>query len=281
MMNFLETGSVPFSKKTIAVKLEQFGSAVSKLGRHTVGKLKNAYGHMKSGDFSHTHYSEQSSSSSDGTIQVSERAIARPPSERGVIRPVSKPAQSGSDNGNDLATRLESLKSDCSRAHSGQDLVAMKQKTTDLLNDARKKLQDHPEAGKILEKLNTAANLLDASSAADNHVHEAANSLQKVLLDIKFDELGELRNRHQQMIQIEKDVADVCRMMHTLQDLVHKQGEEVSRIEDNITRSSENVKDAGDSLDSAQKSAKKARKLKIVLGIVLAVVGITLLACLL
>ncbi|WOG28968.1 hypothetical protein [Endozoicomonas sp. 8E] len=279
MMDLLRTGSVPFSKKTIADKLEQIGSAATKLGRHTVGKLKRAYGYMKTGDFSHTHYPEQSSSS-DSTRQFSERAIARPPSERGVVRPASKPAQPGS-NGNDLAARLESLKSDCSRAHTGQDLLAMKQKTADLLNDARIKLQDNPEADKILQKLNTAAHLLDASSEADNHVHEAADSLQKVLLDIKFDELSQLRDQHQQIIQIEKEVADVCGMMKTLQGLVYKQGEEVSRIEDNITRSSENVKGAGDSLDSAQKSAKKARKLKIVLGIVLAVVGITLLACLL
>ncbi|WP_252176991.1 hypothetical protein [Endozoicomonas sp. 4G] len=276
MMNLLNTGSVPFNKNAITHKLKQFGNAASKFRQNTVSALKNAYGYMKSGDFSHSHYPGQSSEAS----RVSERAIARPPSERGV-RLTTKSDQPASDNGNDLAARLESLKGDCAQAHTDQDLEAMRQKTADFLNHAKDKLQNHPEADKVLKSLNAAANLLNTSSEADNHVHEAAENLEKVLLTLKFDETSRLRDRHQQVKHIENQVADVCDMMHNLRGLVNDQGEEVSRIEDHITQTSDHVKASRDSLDSAQKSAKKGRKLKIVLGIVLAVIGITLLACLL
>ncbi|WP_257253325.1 MULTISPECIES: hypothetical protein [unclassified Endozoicomonas] len=282
MINFLQTGSVPFDKNAITDKLEKLGNLASSFRRSTVRAFNNVCGYMKTaGDFSHTHYSDQSSRSSGSAKQVSERAIARPPSERGITRPVSKPGQPESQNDNNLAARLESLKIDCSRAHTKQDLVTMKQKTTGLLDDAKTKLQNHPEAGKVLEKLNVAVNLLETSSEDENHVHEAADYLQKVLLDVRFDELSQLRQRNDQIMKIERDVADVHEIMHNLQGIVHEQGQDVSRIEDHITQSRDNVEEAVESLDSAKKSAKKGRKLKIFLGIVLAVVGITLLACLL
>lgn len=127
----------------------------------------------------------------------------------------------------------------------------------------------------------TNSSLVDPFNGPDGNQFDDDDQPQRTAMQMEMDDevdLAALREREQQIQQLERDIVDVNKIFKDVAMMVHDQGEVIDSIETNVEQAAIQVEHGGEELRQARVYQSKARRktcwLVLILLVVLAVVAV-------